>query len=101
MGIKKERSILALGAISAGCYEHLKPHLNSLLNLIIQELNSKNKLIRAISCWTLSRYTNFLITDNVSNTSDFLFKKYFNEIQKRFIDTDELVQEAAGTAFSI
>jgi transportin-1 len=92
----RERSILTIGAISSGCYENLLPNLNSLLDILIQELQSKNKLIRAISCWSLSRYTNHII-----NNSDIFFRKYFNEILKRLIDKDELVQEAAGTAFSI
>lgn len=51
----RERSILALGAISKGCYQYLKPYLNVLLNLILEESELNNKLIWAISCWTSSR----------------------------------------------
>ena len=51
----RERSILALGAIAVGSYEYLKPHLSIILSYILEELQNPNKLIRAITCWTLSR----------------------------------------------
>jgi transportin-1 len=53
--IIKERSILCLGAIAIGCYSYLKPHLSNLISFLIKELQHPNKLVRAISCWTLSR----------------------------------------------
>jgi transportin-1 len=53
--IIKERSILCLGAIGIGCYPYLKPHLSNLISFLIKELQHPNKLVRAISCWTLSR----------------------------------------------
>lgn len=39
--------------------------------------------------------------DNDPSNSAFMFKRYFNEIQKRFLSSDEFVSEAAGTALSI
>jgi transportin-1 len=57
--IIREKSILALGAISKGSYEYLKQHLSNLCQFLITELQNPNKPVRAISCWTVSRY-NFL-----------------------------------------
>ena len=51
----KERSILALGAIAAGCSSHLKQHLSVLVPFLIRELQNPHKLVRAITSWTLSR----------------------------------------------
>ena len=57
----KERSILCLGAIGVGAYSYLKPHLSNLISFLIKELEHPNKLVRAISCWTLSRLVLSLI----------------------------------------
>ena len=66
--IIREKSILALGAISKGSYEYLKQHLSNLCQFLITELQNPNKPVRAISCWTVSRY-NFLTK---------IFKFHFN-----------------------
>jgi len=57
----KERSILCLGAIGVGSYSLLKPHLSNLISFLIKELEHPNKLVRAISSWTLSRYDLYII----------------------------------------
>ena len=67
---------------------------------LINELHNNNKLIRAITCWTLSRFTRFILLDNNVETSNDLFKSYLAETLKRFIDNDPIVQEAACTSFS-
>ncbi len=98
--LTKERSILVLGAIGKGSYESLKPHLNNLLRYLIGELNHQNKLVRAISCWTLSRFFKFLIEDNLSQNKEDLFRSFLSELVKRFLDKENIVQEAACTAFN-
>jgi transportin-1 len=98
--IIKEKSILTLGAIGIGCYSLLKPHLSILISFLIKELQHPNKLVRAISCWTLSRFTKFILIDNLSDSSNQLFKEYLCEILKKFLDSEIIVQEAACTAFS-
>jgi len=55
--IIREKSILALGAVSKGSYEFLKQHLSNLCQFLITELQNPNKPVRAIACWTISRYT--------------------------------------------
>ena len=59
--IVKEKSILALGAIGKGSYEFLKLHLSNLVQFLVTELQNPNKPIRAIACWTISRFTNFIL----------------------------------------
>jgi transportin-1 len=96
----KERSILVLGAIGIGAYDYLKPHLNNLLTYLIGELVHQNKLVRAISSWTLSRFFKFLIDDNISENKEELFRSFLSELVKRFLDKENIVQEAACTAFN-
>ena len=70
----KESSILALGAIAERCMEGITapakgiimegmaPHLPNLLSYLITCLSDSNALVRSITCWTLSRYSSFVIT---------------------------------------
>lgn len=60
-----------------------------------------NKLVRAISCWTLSRFTKFIMVDNLNFEAEDIFKKYLGEILKRLTDKEEIVQEASCTSFSV
>ncbi len=96
----KERSILALGAVAVGLNLLLKPCLSTLISFLIRELEHPHKLVRAISCWTLSRFTKFILIDNLSENSYILFKDYLCEVLKKFLDKEIIVQEAACTAFS-
>lgn len=97
--IIKERSILALGAISIGSYQQVSNHLVTLIPFLIRELQHPNKYIRTITCWTLSRYTKFILVDNYQEGKEELFKEYLTEILKKFLDKDNMVRESAGTAF--
>lgn len=95
----KERSILALGAIAQGSYQQIITHLRTLIPFLVRELQHPNKYIRTIACWTLSRYTKFILVDNYAETRDELFKEYLTEILKKFLDKESIVRESAGTAF--
>lgn len=98
--LTRERSILALGAIGKGSYEYLKQHLPNLIQFLINELQNPNKPVRAISCWTISRFSSFIMIDNLTETSNELFKSCLAEILKRIMDTEPMVQEAACSTFS-
>jgi transportin-1 len=98
--IIKERSILVFGAIGVGQYESVKPHLNNLLRYLIGELHHPNKLVRAISCWTISRFYSFLIEDNLSDSKDELFCYFLSELVKSVLDKENIVQTAACSAFN-
>ena len=99
--IFRERSILTLGAISQGCYEQLKPQMQTLSNFLISELQHPNKMIRAITCWTLSRYSKFILLDNLSDFSEELFRDFLTAILRRLLDNEPIVQEAACTTLFI
>jgi transportin-1 len=97
----KERSILGLGACAEGLYSLLKACLSiTLLPFLVRELTHPHKLVRAIALWTLSRFTKFILVDNLSENSYSLFKEYLCETLKKFLDKEVIVQEAACTAFS-
>ena len=97
--ISKEHSILALGAIANGSYQQVINHLVTLVPFLIRELQHPNMYIRAIACWTLSRYTKFIMVDNYQEGKEELFKEYLTEILKKFLDKENMVRESAGTAF--
>jgi len=92
----KERSILILGAVGIGSYEYLKSDLINLIPFLMQQLSDGNKFIRAITCWTLSRFTNYI----KQNADEMVFKEYLRELLKRFLDKEPIVQEASCSAFN-
>jgi hypothetical protein len=65
-----EVGILALGAIAPNCLEHLKPHLTSLLPLLIQQMAHPRPLIRSISSWTLSRFSTWVVDHHIALSSN-------------------------------
>ena len=95
----KECSILAFGAISRGSYSQVKNHLKTLIPFLIRELQHPNKYVRAIACWTLSRYSQYIMVDNNSENKNSLFKEYLTEILIKFLDKENMVRESAGSAF--
>ncbi len=48
----------------------------------------------------MSRFTKFILVDNLSDNSHEIFKDYLCETLKRFLDNEVIVQEAACTAFT-
>lgn len=59
-----------------GCYDFLKPDLTALIGFLIKELTNVNKFIRAISCWSISRYYIFL-TNKIKSENYNLKQKTF------------------------
>lgn len=60
--ITKEAAILALGAIAEGCMLGIAQHLSEIVPYLIhQGLNDKKALVRSITCWTLSRYSHWIV----------------------------------------
>ena len=57
----KESSILALGAVAEGCMGGMKSHLPQLVRYLIQCLSDTKALVRSITCWTLSRYSQWVV----------------------------------------
>ncbi|GAB6026614.1 Transportin-1 [Chamberlinius hualienensis] len=92
----KESAILALGAIAEGCMNGMVPHLSQLIPYLISCLSDKKALVRSITCWTLSRYSHWV----VSQPHDLFLKKLMTELLNRVLDKNKRVQEAACSAFA-
>lgn len=94
--VVKESGILALGAIAEGCMQGMIPHLPELIPYLIQCLSDKKALVRSITCWTLSRYVNWV----VNQPHNQYLKPLMEELLKRILDSNKKVQEAACSAFA-
>jgi len=92
----KESAILALGAIAEGCMSGMLQHLPELIPYLINSLTEKKSLVRSITCWTLSRYSHWVVTQ----AHDLYLKPLMTELLKRILDTNKRVQEAACSAFA-
>ncbi|UYV65620.1 TNPO1 [Cordylochernes scorpioides] len=92
----KESGILALGAIAEGCMQGMVPHLPELIPYLISCLSDKKALVRSITCWTLSRYSHWV----VGQPHEHYLKPLMTELLKRILDANKRVQEAACSAFA-
>ncbi|ROI16630.1 Transportin-1 [Anabarilius grahami] len=92
----KESGILVLGAIAEGCMQGMIPYLPELIPHLVQCLSDKKALVRSITCWTLSRYAHWV----VSQPPDTYLKPLMTELLKRILDSNKRVQEAACSAFA-
>ncbi|TRY69340.1 hypothetical protein TCAL_10188 [Tigriopus californicus] len=92
----KESGILALGAIAEGCMEGMVQHLPELVPFLVNCLSDKKSLVRSITCWTLSRYSHWV----VSQPHESYLKPLMSELLKRILDSNKRVQEAACSAFA-
>ncbi|XP_015791866.1 transportin-1 [Tetranychus urticae] len=92
----KESAVLALGAIAEGCMTGMIPHLSQLVPYLITCLSDKKALVRSITCWTLSRYSHWV----VGQPHDKYLRPLMTELLKRILDANKRVQEAACSAFA-
>ena len=86
-----EVAILALGAIAEGCMKGMIPHLPDLIPFLIQALNSKKALVRSITCWTLSRYTQWVM----QQPHDICLQPLMSALLRKILDANKRVQKAA------
>ncbi|KAI3916084.1 hypothetical protein MKW98_004525 [Papaver atlanticum] len=97
---EREAAVLAFGAIAEGCINGLYPHLPELVSFLIPLLDDKFPLIRSITCWTLSRYSKFVV-QGVSHQKGYeQYEKVLMGLLRRVLDTNKRVQEAACSAFA-
>ena len=85
-----------MGAIAEGCMSGMIQHLNELIPYLINCLSDKKALVRSITCWTLSRYSHWV----VGQPHEKYLKPLMSELLKRILDTNKRVQEAACSAFA-
>ena len=74
----------------------MMPHLPELVPYLINCLSDKKSLVRSITCWTLSRYSHWV----VSQPHEVYLKPLMSELLKRILDSNKRVQEAACSAFA-
>lgn len=103
INLVREAAILCLGVLSEGCFESIKPHLSYIIIYLLNCLSDEQPLIKTISCWTLSKFTSFIVenaNEPLSQVSDSLIKVYLREILKCLLSPNQQVQESACSAFS-
>ena len=85
----QEAAILALGAISDqdGCYEAIEVHLESLVPFLIHKLDGNSKDVRATTCWTLSKFSDWI----GNQESDAIFLNYHQKLVEKTADQEESV----------
>ncbi|KAK8467319.1 hypothetical protein PHAVU_007G017800 [Phaseolus vulgaris] len=96
----REAAVLALGAIGEGCINGLYPHLLEIVAFLIPLLDDKFPLIRSISCWTLSRFSKFIVQGIGHPKGYEQFDNVLMGLLRRILDDNKRVQEAACSAFA-
>lgn len=97
---QREAAVLAIGAVAEGCINGLHPHLSEMVAFLIPLLDDKYPLIRSITCWTLSRFSGFIVQGIGHQQGKEQFEKVLMGLLKRILDTNKRVQEAACSAFA-
>jgi transportin-1 len=69
-----EPAILILGAISdpVGAYGFIQIHLPNLVPYLMEVMNNNNELIRSTTLWTLSKFTEWIISQSQQMIEDYL-----------------------------
>jgi len=93
----REAGILALGAISEGCRLGMQPFLPELFPFLFQCLKDSKPLVRSITCWTLGRYTQWVVEQQQPTV---YLEPLMTELLQRVLDTNKKVQDAACSAFA-
>lgn len=81
----------------AGCMNGMIPHLPELVPYLLNCMTDKKSLVRAITCWTLSRYVSWICLQ----PHDAYFKPLLFELLKKLLDKNKRVQESACSAFAV
>ncbi len=93
----KESAILAMGAIADGCGSEMERWLPELVPFLLQTLTHPKPLVRSITCWTLCRYSQWIVDQEPA--SQFL-EPFLAMLLERLLDPHKRVQEAAISALA-
>ncbi|KAJ7001521.1 transportin-1-like isoform X2 [Populus alba x Populus x berolinensis] len=96
----REAAVLALGAVAEGCINGLYPNLSQMVGFLIPLLDDKFPLIRSISCWTISRFSKYVVQESGHQIGYEQFDKVLMGLLRRILDTNKRVQEAACSALA-
>jgi len=95
----QESGVLALGAIAMGCMESLVPFLPKVMDLLLRLVQAPKPLLRSISCWCASRYSQWIChTQNPDREN--VLRSVLSALLQRVLDKNKRVQEAACSAFA-
>lgn len=94
--VVKEAAVLAIGAVAEGSLTGMIPHLPTLVPYLVERLCDKHPMVRSITCWTISRYTYWII----QSPQDRHFGLVMSGLLKCILDNNKRVQEAACSAFA-
>ncbi|KAL6579994.1 hypothetical protein OROMI_008018 [Orobanche minor] len=97
---EREAAVLALGTIADGCISGLYPHLSQIVAFLIPLVDDKFPLIRSISCWTLSRFSKFIVEGINHPEGHKQFDEVLTGLLRKILDHNKRVQEAACSAFT-
>ncbi|KAI7904534.1 transportin-1-like protein [Cokeromyces recurvatus] len=100
----RESGILALGAAAEGCIHVFSQYLHHLIPYLLKSMKDSKSLIRAISCWGTSRFSNWLVNQYDTTTTEMgttFFEPVLFALLERLLDPNRRVQESACTAFII
>lgn len=96
----RESGVLALGAIAEGCMEGLHQHLPALIPYLLNSLLDQQALVRSISCWTLSRFSEWVVNIPEQNERNQYLEPLIKGLLEKILDSSKKVQEAACSAFA-
>ncbi|KAL9391252.1 hypothetical protein Peur_015172 [Populus x canadensis] len=96
----REAAVLALGAVAEGCINGLYPNLSQMVGFLLPLLDDKFPLIRSISCWTISRFSKYVVQESGHQKGYEQFDKVLMGLLRRILDTNKRVQEAACSALA-
>ncbi|KAI9202172.1 armadillo-type protein [Polychytrium aggregatum] len=99
-----ESGILALGAVAEGCQDGMVAHLPALIPFLLQQLLHPKPLVRAITCWTLGRYSKWVVeipegVDPKAHHSAY-FVPMLQGLLHMVLDKNKRVQESGCSAFA-
>lgn len=96
----REAAVLALGAVSEGCLDVVVPHLPELVPYLVSLLDDEEPVVRQITCWTLSRYSEWAVGLADPAEKERYFLPMMDGILKKMLDKNKNVQEAAASAMA-
>ncbi|CAI4907552.1 CGH_3_HP_G0015970.mRNA.1.CDS.1 [Saccharomyces cerevisiae] len=92
----REATILALGAMAEGGMKYFNDGLPALIPFLVEQLNDKWAPVRKMTCWTLSRFSPWILQDH----TEFLIP-VLEPIINTLMDKKKDVQEAAISSVAV
>merc|ERR1712166_125553 len=92
----REAGVLAMGAIAEGCRLGMNAHLPEVIPMLYKFMQDTKPLVRSISCWTVGRYSTWVVQAQSPEALWMLTQ----QILQRIMDKNKKVQAAACSVFA-